>query len=157
MRSKGWGWKDPRNTFTLGSWLKIFPNLHVVHIYRNGIDVSRSLFERNSMLQPESKWHSTKLNDINTCFDLWETYVQQAQSWKSTLGKRYIGVRYEDLISMNDNSVEMLEGFCNRSLRDALQFHVNKEPRIKEPMTDLEALRERVRTNQTLLRLGYVV
>ena len=46
---KKWGWKDPRNTFTLGSWLKLFPDLYAIHICRNGLDVARSLHERNAM------------------------------------------------------------------------------------------------------------
>lgn len=41
-----WGWKDPRNTFLLPVWLDLFPNARVVHVYRNGIDVARSLAKR---------------------------------------------------------------------------------------------------------------
>lgn len=41
-----WGWKDPRNTYTLPLWLEIFPEVKVVHIYRHGIDVASSLKAR---------------------------------------------------------------------------------------------------------------
>lgn len=41
-----WGWKDPRNTFTLPIWLRIFPDAKVVSIERNGIDVAQSLRAR---------------------------------------------------------------------------------------------------------------
>lgn len=32
-----WGWKDPRNVYTLGLWLIQFPNARVIHIIRSGI------------------------------------------------------------------------------------------------------------------------
>ncbi|MHA2358319.1 MAG: sulfotransferase [Candidatus Heimdallarchaeaceae archaeon] len=38
-----WGWKDPRNTYTLPIWLEIFPEAKIIHIYRHGIDVASSL------------------------------------------------------------------------------------------------------------------
>ena len=155
--NKHWGWKDPRNTFTLGSWLKVFPDLHVIHICRNGIDVARSLYERNAMLQPESKWHSEKLNDLTQCFALWEAYVKQALSWKSVLGKRYTMVRYEDLLAMKPDVVELLELFCGRKLKHALDDIVNRERRSLPPLTNIEALHETARNNQTFFRLGYVV
>lgn len=42
-----WGWKDPRNTFLLPIWLDIFPSAKIIHIFRNGIDVARSLAARD--------------------------------------------------------------------------------------------------------------
>ncbi|MBE9554562.1 MAG: sulfotransferase, partial [Proteobacteria bacterium] len=27
-----WGWKDPRNTFTLPIWLRLFPDARVIHV-----------------------------------------------------------------------------------------------------------------------------
>lgn len=41
-----WGWKDPRNTFLLPLWLKIYPEAKIIHIYRNGLDVAQSLARR---------------------------------------------------------------------------------------------------------------
>jgi len=32
------GWKDPRNTFTLPVWKQVFPNLRTIHIVRHGVD-----------------------------------------------------------------------------------------------------------------------
>jgi len=157
LTKKGWGWKDPRNTFTLGSWLKIFPSLHAIHICRNGLDVAQSLHERNAMLQPDSKWHSARLTDLHDCFTLWEAYVNQAQSWKGVLGKRYVQVRYEDLVATRADAIKTLEDFCGRRLHKAVSELVNKERRIKEPVTEMDTLRGKARNNQTLLRLGYAV
>ena len=43
-----WGWKDPRTTFLLPLWLNIFPEAKIIHIYRNGIDIAKSLATRET-------------------------------------------------------------------------------------------------------------
>ncbi|HUQ51718.1 MAG TPA: sulfotransferase, partial [Gammaproteobacteria bacterium] len=42
------GWKDPRNTFTLPVWKQVFPNLRTIHIVRHGVDVAASLARRHA-------------------------------------------------------------------------------------------------------------
>src|SRR5207244_5122505 len=42
-----WGWKDPRNTFTLPLWLRIFPDAKIISIERHGVDVAESLRARS--------------------------------------------------------------------------------------------------------------
>jgi hypothetical protein len=42
------GWKDPRNTFTLAVWKQVFPNLRAIHIVRHGVDVAASLARRHA-------------------------------------------------------------------------------------------------------------
>jgi hypothetical protein len=157
LRRRGWGWKDPRSTYTLGSWIGVFPKLAALHVYRNGLDVARSLYTRNAMLQPGTNWHSPLLNDLKTCFDLWEAYTQQAQSWKQVLGDRYLAVRYEDLVAQRDETVDKLNSFIGRDVSAALQHLVDKERLRKEPMPEMQELRRYAQTNQTLLRLGYAV
>ena len=44
------GWKDPRNTFTLDLWLKLFPNAKIINIMRHPLDVSQSLLVRQNKL-----------------------------------------------------------------------------------------------------------
>lgn len=41
-----WGWKDPRNTFTLRYWLQLFPDAKVLHVRRSPDAVVRSLMRR---------------------------------------------------------------------------------------------------------------
>ena len=48
-----WGWKDPRNSFTLKIWRQIYPNAKVIHIHRNPVDVANSLKKR-SLAQEKS-------------------------------------------------------------------------------------------------------
>jgi len=45
------GWKDPRNTFTLPVWRTVFPNLRAIHIVRHGVDVAASLARRHAEAQ----------------------------------------------------------------------------------------------------------
>ncbi|WP_297444278.1 sulfotransferase [Desulfurobacterium sp.] len=55
-----WGWKDPRNTFTLDIWLKVFPNAKIIHIYRNPIDVAESLRKRTLKYRKNFEWNFKK-------------------------------------------------------------------------------------------------
>lgn len=43
-----WGWKDPRNCLTLPFWSSLLPDLRVVVVVRNPLEVATSLRRRNS-------------------------------------------------------------------------------------------------------------
>tara|TARA_X000000368_G_C22906750_1_gene656608 strand:+ start:77 stop:934 length:858 start_codon:yes stop_codon:yes gene_type:complete len=108
-----WGWKDPRNTFTLKIWKTIFPNAKIIHIYRNPIDVSNSLkvrskkaeyFYNSDKLINKIKqfflfgkifdyWRSIRVADLHEGYKLWEEYVS-----KSLLEKEALHIKYEDLL-----------------------------------------------------------
>lgn len=95
-----WGWKDPRNVYTLGLWLKQFPDARVIHILRNGIDVALSLWRRETS-RPEGRDHchySDRCQDLNGCFNLWRVYVQMARVWVDSVGS-VLEVRYDDLVA----------------------------------------------------------
>lgn len=94
-----WGWKDPRNVYTLGLWLELFPNARVIHILRNGIDVALSLWRRETS-RPEARDHphySTRCQELGGCFDLWKIYVLKARSWVNP-AESVLEIRYENLI-----------------------------------------------------------
>ncbi len=156
LLKKKWGWKDPRTTFTLGSWLKLFPNLKVIHIVRNGIDTSLSLYERNMMLQPKTKWHSERLSNLSSCFQLWEEYVLQGKKWKQELQNRYLEIRYEDLIQHDDASISSLKSFTGVNLRQSLELIADKERGKKDMEAETEELKNIAVHNRTFLELGYV-
>lgn len=156
LLGKRWGWKDPRNTYTLGSWLKVFPDLKAIHIVRNGIDTSLSLYERNMMLQPKTKWHSQRLSELSSCFNLWEEYVLQAKSWKHILQERYLEIRYEDLIMHHPESASTLGRFCGVRIQDSIKLIADKERGKKNMEAETEELKIIASQNQTFLSLGYV-
>src|SRR5205814_6378464 len=94
-----WGWKDPRSTFTLPMWLRIFPNAKVVSIERNGVDVAESLRAREvRILQAAPDYYrryrglfflhprrggfanSPRCLALEDAFALWEEYTSQAEA-----------------------------------------------------------------------------
>lgn len=54
------GWKDPKNTFTVDFWKHIFPNPKIIHIYRNPIDSVSSYIERDLALKNKFEWNWKK-------------------------------------------------------------------------------------------------
>jgi hypothetical protein len=49
-----WGWKDPRNSFTLPFWKRILPDLKIIICVRNPLEVAQSLFERDGFSESKS-------------------------------------------------------------------------------------------------------
>jgi hypothetical protein len=43
-----WGWKDPRTVFTLNAYLPYIKRPHFIFVYRNPLEIARSLRERES-------------------------------------------------------------------------------------------------------------
>jgi hypothetical protein len=118
-----WGWKDPLNTFTIDIWIKLFPDAKIIHIYRNPIDVAKSLQKReiNTRKDFEEKlrknkifkifkenifyfWEdlkygdSTRVLDLNEGILLWEEYTKRAFSVEEEIKKEIIHIKYEDLL-----------------------------------------------------------
>lgn len=117
-----WGWKDPRNTFTLPVWMEVFPRARVLHILRSGIDVANSLRVRErASYSPERQrqrlpavgglsalWPrlargrfagSPRCRTLEGGFSLWEEYVAEARRHTDALGGQAMEVRYEDFVA----------------------------------------------------------
>ncbi|MDH3327720.1 MAG: sulfotransferase [Desulfobulbaceae bacterium] len=118
-----WGWKDPRNTFTIDIWKKKFPEAKLLHIYRNPIDVVESLRKRELNLARNFKKWLTLSNELSIKeillvgklgyysagsplwteniyegIKLWESYVNKAFSLGEEFKDRILHVRYEDIL-----------------------------------------------------------
>lgn len=116
-----WGWKDPRNTFTLPFWQELFPNAQIIHVYRHGVDVAASLNKRNQVFfsnYPQKS--STKIHnnfflsrnsfyrlaveptphcfDLEASFSLWEQYMRQLVGMRTKSSNAMYEVKYEDLL-----------------------------------------------------------
>lgn len=115
-----WGWKDPRNTFTLPMWLQMFPRAKVIHIKRNEQDVVSSLMRRN---QVKGEVYDERLNDIDFCRDLYQKYLDQASQY-SYLSERFIEVQYERLVALEKEEVKRLEEFTSRPLQGHFEYYV---------------------------------
>ncbi|NJM65813.1 MAG: sulfotransferase [Acaryochloris sp. RU_4_1] len=111
--SQPWGWKDPRNTFTLPIWLRVFPQAKVVHIYRNGIDVSHSLVLREQIPSCSGGEMSIRCCQYDSAFDLWAEYMEMAHQQLQPLPQfQKLEIAYETLITQPTQSLHRLSQFC---------------------------------------------
>lgn len=127
-----WGWKDPRNTFTLPIWLDIFPSARVIHVVRHGVDVARSLVARDVterararqtyllrkkvyLVRPKRGGFggSVRCASLEGAFSLWEEYTQRGSQMVQELGERALEVRYEELLFRPKEQVMRLADFIN--------------------------------------------
>jgi hypothetical protein len=125
-----WGWKDPRNTFTIKIWRKIFPEAKVIHIYRNPIDVANSLQRRELELNKrvnafiadhgieEILARNTKLRNslrvqsLEESVKLWSEYVSNAYTYCNN-STNCMQIQYEDLLLHPTDNLNNIMGFLN--------------------------------------------
>jgi hypothetical protein len=124
------GWKDPRNTFTLPVWKQVFPNLRAIHIVRHGVDVAASLARRHAEAMRAATGESvpsalTVIRDralgvlssrrgwtLAEALTMWEQYVEKARQESARLSERALEVRYEDLLMRPDSVIPAVARFC---------------------------------------------
>lgn len=124
------GWKDPRNTFTLPVWRHLFPSCRVIHIVRHGVDAAASLARRHreaclsaaggpvpsplvvfqdhalGVLSSRRGW------TLDEALTMWEQYVEKARIETAELGERAMEIRFEDLVARPAELVPRLARFC---------------------------------------------
>ena len=132
-----WGWKDPRNTYTLPLWLEIFPDAKVIHIRRNGIDVANSLVKREQRAFENKKSRylarrafyrvrpkrggftdSIRCASLEGAFSLWEEYLKEAKKHVIAIGPGALELKYEDLVSEPYELLRQLADFCDLEVSD---------------------------------------
>lgn len=176
-----WGWKDPRNTFTLPVWLRLFPDARVVHIYRNGVPVAASLrkINRNGLarLRRRHDWrlrhglyrwfakrqrfvYSARCLTLGGGLSLWEEYVAEALRATAALGPRALDVRYEDLLAEPEARLAQIAEFCGLApraepLRKAAEMADRSNAMRFLADAELAAFLDRVQGSEWMRRLGY--
>jgi hypothetical protein len=124
------GWKDPRNTFTLPVWLRVFPSLRVIHILRHGVDVAASLSRRHAEALRAATGQPvppalTVIRDhvlgilssrrgwtLAEALTMWEQYVEKARQESAALGERALEIRFEDLLARPESVIPAVAQFC---------------------------------------------
>jgi hypothetical protein len=124
------GWKDPRNTFTLPVWKQVFPNLRTIHIVRHGVDVAASLARRHAAALRAATGEAvpsvlTVIRDqalgvlssrrgwtLAEALTMWEQYVEKARQESAAHGERALEIRYEDLLAQPDTVIPAIAQFC---------------------------------------------
>lgn len=166
-----WGWKDPKNTFTLPVWRKIYPNARVLNIYRNPVDVSLSLKVRSKRkfesslkslnfgalprVQPLGLTNSYRSLELSGGIDLWHDYVDQSLSYNNVYS-----ICYEDLL---ENPVDVFSGvldFCeltsNVNLLESIASNVNRSRRFSFTSSpELVDLAQCLKDGELIKKLGY--
>lgn len=132
--SENWAWKDPANIFTNIIWKKIFPDLKIINIVRNPIDVSISLLRRQKELKSTDKYiftnflasfipllsvnkggilSSFNLENIDDCLLLYKKYLNEMKSNNNIYKNNIINVHYEDLLENPMDELLKIYDFCN--------------------------------------------
>ncbi len=134
LHNYSWGWKDPRNTFTLPMYLNLFPKAKVIHVIRNGMDVALSLKQRNAA---GGEVVDKRLNDLSFNFKLWETYVEQGNSYNGHVNQ-FLEIKYEDLLNKNSAVIDSIEKWGGIKLKSHLnQVRVPSEHTYSQELQDL--------------------
>jgi hypothetical protein len=131
------GWKDPRNTFTLPVWRQVFPRLRAIHIVRHGVDVAASLAARQRQLcvsaaggpvpSPLAVFEDHALGVLSSrrgwtvaeAFAMWEQYVEKARLESAELEERALEIRFEDLLADPRRVIAAIARFCGLERPDA--------------------------------------
>ena len=127
-----WGWKDPRNTFTLDLWIELFPNAKIINIMRHPLAVSNSLLIRQKKLIELDKANKYKiknkvstllginrssmlssgvLNDIDDCLLLYKKYQIQSIKNSNRYKNKILNIKYEDLLLNTDETLSKIFNF----------------------------------------------
>jgi len=172
-----WGWKEPRNTFTLEMYKELFPNAKIIHIYRNPIDSALSYLKRDigrrnhfeltwkKKLKRKffvaHKYHQNfRLRSIADGYELWKEYVTKALAWEEEFEGRIKVYKYEDLLDGPIAPMTEMAGFCGLSV---------SEDQVRKTTGDVDAGRkyaflkdpeavkfyESIRREELMVRLGY--
>lgn len=122
-----WGWKDPRNTFTLPVWRELYPDARVIHIARHGVDVASSLVARerrfrrrcvslvraSTIVWPRSERRSLanpwRCVSLEGAFSLWEAYMRESRRQLAVIGQHGCEIVYEEFLQ---EPVPVLERLC---------------------------------------------
>lgn len=178
--SEPWGWKDPRNTFTLPIWLSVFPDAKILHIKRHGVDVAKSLLVRRNqavrrlqLKYASQRWlyvnnplapgrrrfgHEPSCSTLPKAFALWSTYLERARQHMDMLGERALEISYEELLGDPATVLPAVVRFCGLSATDenlqkaALQFNASRICAYRE---DSELMDFAMSVSERLSRFGY--
>lgn len=130
-----WGWKDPKNSYTIDLWKTVFPEAKVLHIYRNPIDSVSSFIERDlilknrfrhnwkkrlkrSLLVSDNYHTNFRLHSLEEGYNLWEEYVSRCLSLEAEF-PGMLHVRYEDFLEDPAFHLGEIAHYCGLSPTDA--------------------------------------
>lgn len=156
--SRPWGWKDPRNTFTLPIWLNIFPGAKIIHLHRSGMDVALSLRRRGRRELRWQRWyrsapllhwirpkrggfvHSLRCDHLNAGLALWKEYMEQGHRHVAMLKNRAFDISFETLVREPIRSLTAVVDFCDLPADKAAIERASQQinPRVLSPTPEFQ-------------------
>jgi hypothetical protein len=171
-----WGWKDPRNTFTVDIWKEIFPEARIVHVFRNPVDVAESLKNREHRLRNKGLglkarvkefllkgkvypcW-SVRVLDILEGINLWCQYTEKALSLDKEFGDRILHIRYETLLETPEESFKRILKFAGFDMSKDISNIVREVKKDRRYAFlnngELLSVYEKIKDLESVKRLGY--
>lgn len=126
-QTKLWGWKDPRTVFTLPLWLRVFPQARVIHVYRNGIDVSHSLVARERARGRGSRDVSLRCLSYEGSFELWAEYLTMIEQAIAPLPKAHVlEMGYETLLTQPTEQIDRLCHFLQLAISPQVRAQIQQ-------------------------------
>jgi len=131
--NKPLAWKDPSNVFTAVVWKNIFPNLKIINLTRDPLDVSISLLNRQSTLKQSDKiffvdsissfipllsiskgsiLSSFNLSSIDDCLALYKKYLIEMKSNNEIFGRNILNIEYKKLLEDPELELMKIYEFC---------------------------------------------
>ncbi len=178
-----WGWKDPRNTFTIDIWRKIFPEAKIIHIYRHPVDVVNSMYKREDEYDlilkdnpsrtglkkmffgyrlPRKKLFCQpfRVLDYQGIFDLWKEYVTTGLQVCHNDPENIIHVSYEQVLENPSETLERLFTFAgimpSKGDLNEVVKKINPERRYAFPKDkQLVEFFQRIKNDQLVKKLNY--
>lgn len=145
-----WGWKDPRNIFTMPVWERVFPDARLIYIRRNGVDVAASLRTRDrkrraSNVTTEQTLHCQGLVDrlrnawqsvefhqhylypartmtLEVGFALWEQYVARAERMLAEHSGPQLVLSFEELSQDTERVLATLADFVGLDISSLAEW-----------------------------------
>ena len=152
--NSSWGWKDPRNTFTIPFWLDIYPDAKILIVERNGLDVSTSLVKRRAKYlvtaSDRFEWikyfhffrfnrypfgSSSLLQTVDDGIDLWYQYLLEGRKVSKLYPTQSYLVKYENLLANPEAEVRKIQSFLDLSVL------VNEDMALKHIIQDFDPTR----------------
>ncbi|GGH65029.1 sulfotransferase [Phaeocystidibacter marisrubri] len=146
LHNQKWGFKDPRNSFTLSMWLKLYPKAKVIHVIRHPSSVADSLKRRNEI---DGEVFDERLNDLNFNLQLWKKYVVEAERQMALVPKsRKKTIKYEDILQ-GGTALTDLGRFVGEDLVKTFSDRIHPDRGRRAAEIDLSSV------SDVLTRFGY--
>jgi hypothetical protein len=106
-----WGDKTPGNAFCLKRLMKVFPDMKVIHMLRDGRDVVRSFTEMQGGLS------------LDVATERWISTIRRLRAFTREHGESSIEVRYENLVSNPERELRRVCDFIQLEFESGMLRH----------------------------------